>query len=125
RGEPRNKPPYPGLAGLFGQPTLINNVETLAATVAIAVRGAAWWKDQGVRGCAGLKFISVSGDVVRPGVYELAMGTTIAELIALAGGVPGGAAIQAVMPGGASTAFLPAEALDTPLDFEHLRRAGS
>lgn len=125
RGEPRNKPPYPGLAGLFGQPTLINNVETLAATAAIAARGAAWWKGQGVRGCAGLKFISVSGDVVRPGVYEVATGTTIAELIALAGGVPGGASVQAVMPGGASTAFITADALDTPLDFEHLKRAGS
>ena len=125
RGEPRNKPPYPGIAGLFGQPTLINNVETLAMTAAIAARGGAWWKGQGVRGCGGLKFVSVSGDVARPGVYEVPMGTTIAELIALAGGVPGGAAIQAVMPGGASTAFVTPAALDTPLDFEHLRRAGS
>lgn len=125
RGEPRNKPPYPGVAGLFGQPTLINNVETLTMATAIAARGATWWKGQGVRGCAGLKFVSVSGDVVRPGVYEVATGTTIAELVALAGGVPGGASIQAVMPGGASTAFLGADALDTPLDFEHLRRAGS
>lgn len=125
RGEPRNKPPYPGLAGLFGQPTLINNVETLVMAAAIAARGATWWKDQGVRGCAGLKFISISGDIVHPGVYELASGTTLAELIALAGGVPGDAAIQAVMPGGASTAFLTPDLLDTPLDFEHLRRAGS
>lgn len=125
RGEPRNKPPYPGIAGLFGQPTLINNVETLAMTAAIAARGAAWYRSQGVRGCAGLKFISVSGDVVRPGVYEVPMGTTIAELIDLAGGVPGGVPVQAVMPGGASTAFVTADALDTPLDFEHLRRAGS
>ncbi|MFY0538767.1 NADH-ubiquinone oxidoreductase-F iron-sulfur binding region domain-containing protein [Nannocystis pusilla] len=92
---------------------------------AIAARGATWWKAQGLRGCAGLKFVSISGDVVNPGVYELATGTTIAELIALAGGVPGGASVQAVMPGGASTAFLTADALDTPLDFDHLRRAGS
>ncbi|MCY1055701.1 NAD(P)H-dependent oxidoreductase subunit E [Nannocystis sp. SCPEA4] len=125
RGEPRNKPPYPGIAGLFGQPTLINNVETLTMATAIAARGAAWWKAQGVRGCAGLKFVSVSGDVVRPGVHEVATGTTIAELVALAGGVPDGAAVQAVMPGGASTAFLAADKLETPLDFEHLRRAGS
>lgn len=125
RGEPRNKPPYPGIAGLFGQPTLINNVETLTMAAAIAARGAAWWRAQGLRGCAGLKFVSISGDVVRPGVYELATGTTIAELVALAGGVPGGAAVQAVMPGGASTAFLGADALGTPLDFDHLRRAGS
>lgn len=125
RGEPRNKPPYPGVAGLFGQPTLINNVETLAMAAAIARRGPAWWKAQGLRGCAGLKFISVSGDVARPGVYEVATGTTLAELIALAGGVPGGAPVQAIMPGGASTAFVTPAALDTPLDFDHLRRAGS
>jgi NADH:ubiquinone oxidoreductase subunit F (NADH-binding)/NADH:ubiquinone oxidoreductase subunit E len=139
RGEPRNKPPFPGVAGLFGLPTLINNVETLAIAAAIVARGfrgpgprpdagvlppgAAWWRAQGVRGCHGLKFVSISGDVARPGVYELATGTTIAELIALAGGCTG--TLAAVLPGGASSAFLPADAADTPLDFEALRRAGS
>ncbi len=86
RGEPRNKPPFPGVSGLHGQPTLINNVETLAAAAAIWRRGAAWWKAQGVRGSAGLKMISVSGHVARPDVYEIAMGTTVAELIERAGG---------------------------------------
>ncbi|MBK8260675.1 MAG: NAD(P)H-dependent oxidoreductase subunit E [Nannocystis sp.] len=125
RGEPRNKPPFPGTAGLFGRPTLINNVETLAIAAAIAARGAAWWKDQGVRGCHGLKFVGISGDVAAPGVFEVPMGTTLGELIDLAGGVAGGKPLLALLPGGASSAFLPAERADTPLDFEHLRRAGS
>jgi len=135
RGEPRNKPPFPGIAGLFGLPTLINNVETLAAAAAILARsfaapdqptpGAAWWQAQGVRGCHGLKFISLSGDVLRPGVYELPTGTTIAELIDLAGGMTDGRSLAAILPGGASSSFLPASAADTPLDFEALRRAGS
>jgi NADH:ubiquinone oxidoreductase subunit F (NADH-binding) len=125
RGEPRNKPPFPGIEGLFGKPTLINNVETLAMTTAIVHRGAAWWKGQGVRGCAGLKFIGISGDVERPGCHEVAMGTTIRELIDLAGGVKGGAELAAVLPGGASSAFLPADRVDTPLDFDRLKEAGS
>ncbi|WP_293261683.1 NAD(P)H-dependent oxidoreductase subunit E [Nannocystis sp.] len=127
RGEPRNKPPFPGVVGLFGRPTLINNVETLAAATAILARpdGSAWWKAQGLRGCGGLKFISISGDVARPGVFEVATGTTVAELVALAGGVVDGRPIAAILPGGASSAFLPPAAVDTPLDFEAMRRAGS
>ncbi|MCB9754628.1 MAG: NAD(P)H-dependent oxidoreductase subunit E [Myxococcales bacterium] len=125
RGEPRNKPPFPGVEGLFGRPTLINNVETLAMTTAIVARGASWWKGQGANGCHGLKFISLSGDVARPGVYEVPMGTTVRELIARAGGVAGGRAVQAFLPGGASSAFLPADKLDTPMDFDRLRDAGS
>ena len=137
RGEPRNKPPFPGIAGLFGLPTLINNVETLAAAAAILARsfadpgaeeptpGAAWWRSEGVRGCHGLKFISISGDVRRPGVHEVATGTTIAELIARAGGMADGRPLAAILPGGASSAFLPASAVDTPLDFEAVRQAGS
>ena len=138
RGEPRNKPPFPGIAGLFGLPTLINNVETLAAAAAILARsfaapadaddptpGATWWRAQGVRGCHGLKFISISGDVQRPGVFEVPTGTTIAELIALAGGMADGRTLAAVLPGGASSSFIAPEAVDTPLDFEAVRKAGS
>ncbi len=138
RGEPRNKPPFPGIAGLFARPTLINNVETLAMAAAILARGllapassedptpgATWWKAQGLRGCHGLKFISISGDVARPGVYEIRSGTTIAELITLAGGMRDGRPLAALLPGGASSAFLPADAIDTPLDFEALKSAGS
>ncbi|MEO1999505.1 MAG: NADH-ubiquinone oxidoreductase-F iron-sulfur binding region domain-containing protein [Planctomycetaceae bacterium] len=125
RGEPRNKPPYPGTSGLYGRPTLINNVETLALATAIVHHGASWWKDQGCDGFSGLKFVSVSGDVQQPGVYEIPMGLTIAELISLAGGMRDGQRVAAVLPGGASSNFLTPEQLQTPLDFEAVRDAGS
>jgi NADH:ubiquinone oxidoreductase subunit F (NADH-binding) len=125
RGEPRNKPPYPGQHGLFGQPTLINNVETLALAVPIIHHGSTWWSDQGRPGFDGLKFVSISGDVVEPGVYELPVGTTVAELIERAGGMAGGRSVKAFLPGGASSRFLPADRLDTPLDFDTIAAAGS
>jgi len=125
RGEPRNKPPYPGQKGLWDQPTLINNVETLAMVPAILRRGADWWKGQGVRGHSGLKFIGVSGAVERPGVFEIPMGTTVAELIELAGGVKRGRRLKAFAPGGASSRFLPADAADVEIDFKSLAEAGS
>jgi len=125
RGEPRNKPPFPGTHGLFGQPTLINNVETLALVPGIVKNGPAWWQAQGKPGFAGLKFIALSGHVERPGVYEVPTGTTVRELIALGGGVSGGRALKAFAPGGASSNFLPASLADVPLDFAALARAGS
>jgi NADH:ubiquinone oxidoreductase subunit F (NADH-binding) len=125
RGEPRNKPPFPGTHGLFQKPTVINNVETLAAAAAIWRRGAAWWKAQGVRGCAGLKFIAVSGHVARPDVYEVAMGTTVRELLEKAGGMLDGRPLLAFAPGGASSSFLGPDKLDTPMDFAAMQAAGS
>ncbi|MFH2007710.1 MAG: NAD(P)H-dependent oxidoreductase subunit E [bacterium] len=125
RGEPRNKPPYPGQAGLWGMPTLINNVETLAVAPAIALLGADWWRAQGRGGSTGLKFMAVSGHVERPGVFQVPFGSTVAELLERAGGVSGGRALKAFTPGGASSNFLPASALDTPLDFASLEEAGS
>ncbi len=125
RGEPRNKPPYPGQHGLWGQPTLINNVETFAFATAIVHHGADWWREQGRPGFAGLKFVSVSGDVVRPGVYEIPMGTTVDELIDLAGGLSNGQHLQAFLPGGASSNFLPADKAATPLDFDAMKQVGS
>lgn len=126
RGEPRNKPPFPGQRGLFGQPTLINNVETFSVVPRIALGGGAAWKALGVRGAAGLKMIALSGDVERPGVYQVPMGTTIGELVALAGGVQGGRRVLAVAPGGASSNFLRGEAaLEAPLDFKALAERGS
>ena len=129
RGEPRNKPPYPGQHGLWGKPTLINNVETYALATSIVHHGADWWRAQGANRdgtqYAGLKFVSVSGDVVRPGVYEVPVGTTVAEVIDLAGGLPDGQPLQAFLPGGASTSFLPADKADTPLDFDAMKAAGS
>lgn len=125
RGEPRNKPPFPGTHGLFGQPTLINNVETFAHVPAILAKGAAWWKSQGTNGCAGIKFIAVSGHVEKPGVYEVPLGTTVRELIDLAGGMKDGKKLLAFAPGGASSNFLLADKADVKLDFAELAKAGS
>jgi len=125
RGEPRNKPPYPGTHGLWGQPTLINNVETYALATSIVARGTEWWARQGREGFSGLKFVSISGDVIDPGVYEIPLGMPVSELIQLAGGLPDGEQLQAFLPGGASSNFLPASAADTPLDFDSLQAAGS
>jgi formate dehydrogenase beta subunit len=125
RGEPRNKPPFPGVYGLWGLPTLMNSVETFADVPVIVERGAEWWRAQGVNGATGLKFFAVSGHVERPGVYCLPMGTTLGELLAEAGGVEGGAELLAIQPGGASSNFLGPERLDVPLDFEPVMKAGS
>jgi NADH:ubiquinone oxidoreductase subunit F (NADH-binding) len=125
RGEPRNKPPFPTNAGLHGKPTLINNVETFAAVPAICLRGADWWAEQGKPGFKGLKYVSVSGDVVRPGVHCVPWGSTAREVLELCGGMADGRALKAFSPGGASTPFLPADKLDTPLDFDAMQAAGS
>ncbi|MGH2872433.1 MAG: NAD(P)H-dependent oxidoreductase subunit E [Solirubrobacteraceae bacterium] len=125
RGEPRNKPPFPGVNGLWGMPTLMNSVETLAAVPIILQRGGQWWRDQGVNGGVGLKFFSISGHVARPDVYCVPMGTTARELIELAGGVAGGAELQAFQPGGASSNFLGPDQLEIQLDFKPLAQAGS
>lgn len=125
RGEPRNKPPYPGQRGLWGQPTLINNVETFALATAIIHHGAEWWHAQGKDEFSGLKFVCISGDVERPGVFEIPVGTTVRELIEMAGGVRDGKQLKALLPGGASSNFLPADKVDTPLDFDAIRAAGS
>jgi formate dehydrogenase beta subunit len=125
RGEPRNKPPFPGVYGLWGKPTLMNSVETFAHVPVIAERGAAWWKAQGTNGGTGLKFFAVSGHVERPGVYCVPMGSTARQLLELAGGVSGGRALGGIQPGGASSNFLGPEGLDVPLDFDPLAKAGS
>ena len=125
RGEPRNKPPFPGQKGLHGLPTLMNNVETFAYAPAIGLRGSSWWADQGKGDSKGLKCISVSGHVANPGVYEMPLGTTVAELIGMAGGMSEGRALKGFAPGGASSNFLPASMADTPIDFQTLDEAGS
>jgi formate dehydrogenase beta subunit len=125
RGEPRNKPPFPGTYGLHGKPTLMNSVETLAHVPVIVARGAPWWKAQGRRDHAGLKFFAVSGHVERPGVYCVPMGTTARELLDLAGGVAGGQRLAAIQPGGASSNFIGPDRLDVELDFGTLQEAGS
>lgn len=126
RGMPRLKPPYPATEGLFGLPTLVQNIETLACIPHIIQRGPDWFKGIGTGESAGPKIFSVSGCVCRPGNFELPLGIPLRELIELhAGGVPGGGKIKAVIPGGASTPMLPAEALDVQMSFEGLASAGS
>jgi len=125
RGEPRNKPPFPGNFGLHGQPTLMNSVETFADVPVIVSRGAQWWREQGVGESIGWKFFAVSGHVEKPGVYCVPMGTTVRSLIDLAGGVLGGAGVGAVQPGGASSNFIGPEQLDLALDFGTLAEAGT
>ncbi len=122
RAEPRNKPPYPGTHGLHGRPTAVNNVETLAFVPQILRYGADWYR---AAGGAGRKLLAVSGDVARPGVYEVTLGVRAAELIAQAGGVAGGRRLKAFSPGGPSSGFLPASMADVPLDFGPLAKAGS
>jgi formate dehydrogenase/NADH-quinone oxidoreductase subunit F len=125
RGEPRNKPPFPGVYGLHGRPTLMNSVETFADVPVIAQRGAQWWKDQGIGESVGWKFFAVSGHVEKPDVYCVPMGTTVRELIELAGGVTGGRGVGAVQPGGASSNFIGPELLDLQLDFGTAAKAGT
>ena len=125
RGEPRNKPPYPGTHGLWGKPTLINNVESFAMATSIVSHDADWWKAQGVSSHAGLKFVCISGDVENPGVWEVPMGTSVDSLIELAGGMKEGRPLKAFLPGGASSNFLTARHADTPMDFDAMRDVGS
>ena len=125
RGMPRLKPPYPVEVGYLGRPTLINNVETLAHVPAILREGGAWFAGLGVRGGKGVRLFSLSGDVERPGVYELPVGTTARELIEEhGGGVAAGGSVKAWIPGGAATGFLSAAELDVPMDIATLREAG-
>ena len=126
RGEPRLKPPFPTQAGLFGQPTLINNVETLACVPHIVLRGAEWFAGIGTEKSKGPKLFCVSGHVERPGIYELPMGVTLREIIyEHAGGIKGGRKLKAVIPGGTSTPMLTPEHLDVPMAFETLPKVGS
>ncbi|HUF37229.1 MAG TPA: NAD(P)H-dependent oxidoreductase subunit E [Anaerolineales bacterium] len=121
RGFPRIKPPFPVTHGLFHQPTAINNVETLVvARVALEI-GLEKWKSVGTDDSPGTKLFCLSGHVAKPGLYEIAFGPTIAELIDLAGGVPGGRAIQAVLMGGAAGKFIGPDELDMPLTYEDAR----
>jgi NADH-quinone oxidoreductase subunit F len=125
RGEPRNKPPFPVEVGLFGKPTVVNNVETLANVPLIVLGGGATYAAIGTEGSAGPKLFCLSGHVARPGVYEVEFGATLGDLIALAGGVPGGRAIRTILLGGAAGVFVGPDALDTPLTFEATRAIGA
>jgi NADH-quinone oxidoreductase subunit F len=125
RGEPRSKPPFPTQAGLFGRPTLVNNVETLVNVPFIVLEGGAAYAAIGTERSTGTKLFCVSGHVARPGVYEVVFGTTLRELIALAGGIGGSGSLKAVLLGGAAGAFVRPAELDLPLTFEGTRAAGA
>jgi NADH-quinone oxidoreductase subunit F len=123
RGEPRNKPPFPVQAGLFGLPTAVNNVETLANVPSIVLRGGASFASIGTEQSTGTKLFCLSGSVERPGVYEVPFGKTLRDLLDLAGGVPGGRSLRAVLLGGAAGVFVGPDELDMPLTFEGARAA--
>ncbi len=125
RGEPRNKPPFPVEKGLFGKPTVINNVETLVNVLQIVEEGGAAFAAIGTEQSTGPKLFCLSGHVARPGVYEVPFGATLRALIELAGGVPGGRAVRAVLLGGAAGSFVAPAELDVPLTFEGTRAIGA
>ena len=126
RGEPKNKPPFPANKGLFGQPTVINNVETLANIPQIIVKGPEWFASMGTETSKGTKVFALGGKIVNTGLVEIPMGTTLREIIYdIGGGIPGGKAFKAAQTGGPSGGCIPAAHLDTPIDYENLKAIGS
>jgi NADH-quinone oxidoreductase subunit F len=124
RGEPRNKPPFPTTHGLFGEPTAINNVETLINVLHVVLMGGSAYATAGTERSPGTKLFCLSGRVAQPGTYEVEFGATLREMIDLAGGVPDGRELRAVMLGGAAGSFVGPESLDLPLTLEDTRAAG-
>ncbi len=127
-GQPRLRPPFPAAEGLYRKPTVINNVETLTNLPPILSRGAAWYRSMGTERSPGVKVFSLSGNVLRPGNYELPLGTTFRALIyEHGGGIPGSRQIKAILPAGASSTILPGTdaVLDTPMDYESVQAIGS
>ena len=126
RGEPKNKPPFPANKGLFGKPTIINNVETLANIPQIIVKGPEWFASMGTESSKGTKVFALGGKIVNTGLVEIPMGTTLREIIYdIGGGIPGGKAFKAAQTGGPSGGCIPAKHLDTPIDYENLKAIGS
>jgi NADH-quinone oxidoreductase subunit F len=125
RGQPRLRPPFPAVAGLYASPTVINNVESIASVPVIVKNGAAWFSSMGTERSKGMTLYSLSGHVQRPGQYEAPLGITLRELLDMAGGVREGHQLKFWTPGGSSTPLLTAEHLDVPLDYEGVGAAGS
>jgi NADH-quinone oxidoreductase subunit F len=125
RGQPRLRPPFPAVAGLYASPTVINNVESIASVPSIIGNGADWFASMGTEKSKGFGIFSLSGHVARPGQYEAPLGITLRTLIELAGGIRPGHELKFWTPGGSSTPILTAEHLDVPLDFEGVGAAGS
>ncbi|MFA6700236.1 MAG: NADH-quinone oxidoreductase subunit NuoF [Thiomicrospira sp.] len=126
KGQPRFKPPFPASYGLYGRPTTINNTETLASIPMILAKGGEWFAKLGVPGAGGTKLFAVSGHIEKPGNFEVPMGTPFKDLLDLAGGIWQGRQLKAVIPGGSSTAVLPAEkAMAMTMDYDSIAKAGS
>ena len=126
KGQPRFKPPFPAMFGLYGRPTVINNTETLASIPDIVRQGPDWFREIGVENSGGPKLFSISGNVARPGNYEIPMGTPFAELLEMAGGMRDGRPIKAVIPGGSSAPVLPGDVMmDLTMDYQSIQNAGS
>ncbi len=126
RGEPRVRPPYPALKGLFGKPTVLNNVETYANIPQIILKGADWFKSIGTEKSSGTKVFALGGKITNTGLVEVPMGTTLREVIEdIGGGVPGGHTFKAAQTGGPSGGCIPASLIDTPIDFDNLTAIGS
>jgi NADH-quinone oxidoreductase subunit F len=125
KGWPKIKPPFPAIKGAFGQPTIVNNVETLACVPPIIARGAEWFAGLGTKTQGGTRMYSVSGRVKRPAVYEASVSITLRHLIERAGGVSGTGRLKAVVPGGGSAAILTADEIDVTMDVDGLKNAGS
>ena len=126
KGQPRFKPPFPAMFGLYGRPTVINNTETLASIPEIMRRGGEWFRDLGVENSGGSKLFSISGNINKPGVYEIPMGTPFSELLEMAGGMKDGYKLKAVIPGGSSAPVLPGEVMmDLTMDYDSIAQAGS
>ena len=126
KGQPRFKPPFPAMFGLYGRPTVINNTETLASIPDIVRQGPDWFREIGVENSGGPKLFSISGNVARPGNYEIPMGTPFAELLEMAGGMRDGRPIKAVIPGGSSAPVLPGDVMmDLTMDYQSIQDAGS
>ena len=125
RGQPRLRPPFPAVAGLYAAPTVINNVESIASVPAIVRNGAEWFSSMGTEKSKGMTLYSLSGHVKRPGQFEAPLGVTLRQLLDLAGGVREGHELKFWTPGGSSTPILTAEHLDVPLDYEAVGKAGS
>jgi NADH-quinone oxidoreductase subunit F len=125
RGQPRLKPPFPAVAGLYARPTVVNNVESIASIAPILLHGAEWFKAMGTEKSSGFGIFSLSGHVTRPGQYEAPLGITLRELLEMAGGMRGGRKLKFWTPGGSSTPMFTDQHLDVPLDFESVAAAGS
>jgi NADH:ubiquinone oxidoreductase subunit F (NADH-binding)/(2Fe-2S) ferredoxin/ferredoxin len=126
RGEPRPRPPFPAVKGLFGRPTILNNVETYANIPQIIVKGPEWFASMGTEKSKGTKVFALGGKIENTGLVEIPMGTTLREIIyEIGGGIPGGKAFKAVQTGGPSGGCITAENLDTPIDYDNLVAIGS